>query len=551
MTKLVITRYFLTENPKVYPNLGGIYFIIPLYGMIGYNLKGGQIVQDEQSLIMDNMHKNNSRILLLTFVVLGLGLIYTLILVFTGGGTEQLSLKATLTAGLICSLLLLTALMVTRFYKNNDIIPYFVVAAATLCMFCYQYFVNGSGELFALFYVSIIMSIFYLNPRLSVFACILAIILESILLYSFPSLRPPGKIGPIIGVRYYMFTFAMICVMIGLKGNRKTVDIAIAKEKQASNRNSQMLQAASALNQDANSLSSSSQQLVAIASNTGEAFSQITLGIQEIATATQNQALESQNVEHNLNLAAQAISMMSKNTNDIEGMSEFMVSIVAQGKDAMAQQLEFTQVTSNANQEVTAAVSELNTQSQRIGEIVAAIKEIAGQTNLLALNAAIEAARAGDAGRGFAVVADEVRKLAEESRQAAASIAEIIDLVQSGTERAMKKTDLSSRAFSQQEQAVDHTVAIFGEIEKETAIINQALQKMRVGFKEVNQSSSEIIKSIHTVAASAEELAASVQEIAAVTVDQEKAVAHLGECVISLDELSERLLKQGTDLANQ
>ncbi|MGE5454825.1 MAG: methyl-accepting chemotaxis protein, partial [Methylocystaceae bacterium] len=239
------------------------------------------------------------------------------------------------------------------------------------------------------------------------------------------------------------------------------------------------------------------------------------------------------------------------NTREIENMSDLMVSIVSRGKNAMGQQLEFNRITSEANQEVTIAVSELNTHSQRIGEIVATIKEIAGQTNLLALNAAIEAARAGDAGRGFAVVADEVRKLAEESRQAAASITEIIDLVQSGTERAMNKTNLSSQAFGQQEQAVDHTVAIFGEIEQETGTINQALQRMRSGFDEVNNSSSAIVRSIKLVSSSAEQLAAAVQEIAAVTIDQEKAVSHLSNCVVDLDGLSERLLKQGNDLANQ
>ena len=79
------------------------------------------------------------------------------------------------------------------------------------------------------------------------------------------------------------------------------------------------------------------------------------------------------------------------------------------------------------------AIRSLGQKSEQIGGIVQTITGIAGQTNLLALNAAIEAARAGEQGRGFAVVAEEVRKLAEESQQAAATIAELIEQIQQET----------------------------------------------------------------------------------------------------------------------
>src|ERR1700730_3085204 len=75
----------------------------------------------------------------------------------------------------------------------------------------------------------------------------------------------------------------------------------------------------------------------------------------------------------------------------------------------------------------------LSEQSQRIGEIIATVNDLADQSNLLALNAAIEASRAGEQGRGFAVVATEIRNLAEQSKAATAQVRTILGDIQRAT----------------------------------------------------------------------------------------------------------------------
>jgi methyl-accepting chemotaxis protein len=75
-------------------------------------------------------------------------------------------------------------------------------------------------------------------------------------------------------------------------------------------------------------------------------------------------------------------------------------------------------------------IKRLGERSQEISQIVGLINTISERTHVLSLNASMQAAMAGEAGRGFAVVAEEVQRLAENSRQATAQIANLVQNIQ-------------------------------------------------------------------------------------------------------------------------
>ena len=179
---------------------------------------------------------------------------------------------------------------------------------------------------------------------------------------------------------------------------------------------------------------------------------------------------------------------------------------------------------------VVDTMSQIQTGSHKIADIIGLIDSIAFQTNILALNAAVEAARAGEQGRGFAVVASEVRNLAQRSASAAKEIRGLItdsvERVDSGVGQVREAGNTMDRIVSSFKQLAALVTDIANASREQSAGIEQVTQAVGQ-MDEVTQQNAALVEQAAAAAESLEDQARMLaQEVSRFRVDL---TAHLPE----------------------
>jgi methyl-accepting chemotaxis protein len=152
--------------------------------------------------------------------------------------------------------------------------------------------------------------------------------------------------------------------------------------------------------------------------------------------------------------------------------------------------------------------------TQKIGEVMGLIQNIAAQTNLLALNATIEAARAGEAGKGFAVVASEVKALATQTAKATEEIADQIQAIRDATGSTVGAIREIGATIGQIDEIATTIAAAVEEQGGSTMEIARSVQQAAQGTEGVMQNIAGVIEASGHVGTSAELVLASAAELA-------------------------------------
>ncbi|MFH0736860.1 MAG: methyl-accepting chemotaxis protein [bacterium] len=252
---------------------------------------------------------------------------------------------------------------------------------------------------------------------------------------------------------------------------------------------------------------------------TASASTEISSNAEEMASGVQELSTQTSEVTSAINEMSKTIYDSAKNSSLAAENAKHSGTKAEEGGKVVKETINGMNKIAEVVKKSADTVNILGQNSEKIGEIISVISDIADQTNLLALNAAIEAARAGEQGRGFAVVADEVRKLAERTTTATKEITQMIKQIQESTQEAVVSMEEGTSQVENGKVLASHAGNVLDEIVLSSQKVTDIIIQVAAASEEQSSAAEEISKSIEGINNVTQESTMGIQQIAKASED--------------------------------
>ena len=262
-----------------------------------------------------------------------------------------------------------------------------------------------------------------------------------------------------------------------------------------------------------------------------------------IVNNTSSQADSTADMKLKIDAMGQAIDNIVSSINALSASAENVKKCNESAESIMLELVKINDQNGKAIEQVKAQTEKTNQSVNEIQSATDIISGIADQTNLLALNASIEAARAGEQGKGFAVVADEIRVLADQSRESAEQIANVVNELMANSESSVRITEQVADAFALQTEKISSTQEIFGKLNNEIIVVADTISSIDGEVVDLAGHKDVVETSINNLNDLAEQNAKSAD----VTLDS---VSTLKSAVDTCTETTEEIVDVSTKLTD-
>ena len=234
-------------------------------------------------------------------------------------------------------------------------------------------------------------------------------------------------------------------------------------------------------------------------------INQTTVTIEELSAASSEAATQAEAAAFK---AKEVLALLDSNPGEAGDLSMQM-----KGQMSLGQFPETFVTLKETMQAIAEQIRRLSQQSNQIANISDLVSELAGQTNMLSLNAAVEAVRAGEQGKGFGVVASEIRKLAEQSKQAAKKIGDIVAEIQTATNASVEVTAAGTKTVDKIVLAMDEVALNNQQSSLSARQQLTAIQQIATSMNELTKAAAQIATGIAQCKTSTQQLNSVAQEL--------------------------------------
>jgi methyl-accepting chemotaxis protein len=267
--------------------------------------------------------------------------------------------------------------------------------------------------------------------------------------------------------------------------------------------------------------------------NLGSASTEILATVTEHTSSASEQSAAVSEATVTVDALRSATEQTARKAGEIVQVAQSSVQVGQEGTQAVEDVMGAMTALRGKVEMVARDILALSERTQQIGEITAAVNDLADQSKLLALNATIEAAKAGEQGKGFAVVASEVRSLAEQSKLATGRVRSILGDIQKAAQAAVLAAEQGTKGVESGLSRAERA----GEVIRR---LGDALRQGAHGVQQIAASAGQQSAGMDQIAQAMREIDQSTKQFVAGARQTQSAAQGLTDLAVQLRELTGR-----------